>query len=469
MNNEPDNNLGRDPASRVWRPQRDNQEPARRSIPIAVRLVAGLASLVLVGTVLLLLPGVAIGRQLTLQEALFTATSALTVTGLSLTAPGRDLTLFGQVMLLVLVQIGGVGFMVLAVLAFRLIGRKIELADRLALRESLRLGGIRSIVSLTRQVLRTVLLIELAGATFLWLNWRDELGDTRAAFYGIFHAVTAFCNAGFDLFGGRNEFPNGLPNDTATLAILGSLIVIGGLGIPVISEVLLYTRQRQLSLHTRLTLYTSAGLIVLGALGYFLSEIRTGQTLELLPLDRQVALSVFQSVSARTAGFAAVPSFETLAPATQLLTIVLMFIGCAPASMGGGITTGTFIVLLLGLWGYARGLPTAQFGGRSIPPESIRRAGAVLTVSLFVVLLATWLILMTHDTTLDAALFEVVSAFATCGLTLAFTGSLNLFGQLLIMLVMFWGRLGALTIIVALAQQAPPPRVTYPEEQLLIG
>jgi trk system potassium uptake protein TrkH len=147
----------------------------------------------------------------------------------------------------------------------------------------------------------------------------------------------------------------------------------------------------------------------------------------------------------------------------------LMLIGCAPASMGGGITTGTFAVLALSLWAYVKGRPAARAGGRTIAWEAVRRASAILTVSLFVVGVATWLILLTHRTTLDIAMFEVVSAFATSGMTLAFTGQLNLFGQLVIMLVMFWGRLGALTIIVALAQQAPPESVAYPEEILLLG
>ncbi len=147
-----------------------------------------------------------------------------------------------------------------------------------------------------------------------------------------------------------------------------------------------------------------------------------------------------------------------------------MFIGCAPASMGGGITTGTFAVLSISLWSYARGLPTAQFGGRSLATGMVRRAAAVLTISLFVVLAASWLLVTTHDTTLDRTVFEVVSAFATCGLTLGFTDELNTFGQLVIIAVMFWGRLGALTIIIALARQSAAPQVVmYPEEQILIG
>lgn len=443
--------------------------PSRlRIIPPAVRLVIGLAVLVILGTGLLLLPGMGATRPLTLREALFTATSALSVTGLSVIAPGRDLTVMGQLALLVLMQIGGVGFMVLAVGAFSLIGRKIPLVDRLALRDSLGLLAPRAILRLTQRVVTTVLTIELLGALALWLHWRQSMDEGRAVFFALFHAVAAFCNAGFDLFGGLPAYPAGLPNDGMTLLIFGVLIVLGGLGIPVLADGFTWFWDRQISLHTRLTVIVVACLILGGTLGLWLAEGRHG-ILAGETWPRQLGLALFQSVSARTAGFMGVASFEALQPASQLLLIVLMFIGSGPASMGGGITTGTFAVLLLALWGYARNQPAPHIGGRRVGEATVRRAGAVLTISLFIVLVATWLILLTHPTTLDAALFEVVSAFATTGLSLAFTGDLNPFGQAIIILVMFWGRLGALTVIIALAQQAPPQRVTYPEEQVLIG
>jgi trk system potassium uptake protein TrkH len=202
----------------------------------------------------------------------------------------------------------------------------------------------------------------------------------------------------------------------------------------------------------------------------FLSEsFHTGPVGDMPALQR-LGVSLFQTVSARTAGYAGFPDFASMAPGSQLSLLALMFIGSSPASMGGGITTGTFAVMLVGVWSYVRGLPNPQVGNRSIGHTSIRKAGAVLTVSLIVVITATWLIVVTHPgATLDKALFEVVSAFATCGLTLAFTSELNLFGQIVIMLVMFWGRLGAITIVAALAQPRRQSRVFYPEEQILIG
>lgn len=446
------------------------QRPARPALPVAARLVLGLAALTIIGTLVLLLPGVATDGQLTLREAMFTAVSALTVTGLSVITPARDLTLLGQTLLLVMMQIGGVGFMVIAVVTLRLVGRRVSLNDRLALRDSLGLLDLQSITRLTWNTLRLIFLIETVGALLLWLQWRPLLGDGLALFYGAFHSVAAFCNAGFDLFSGLEQFPLGMPTDFSTLTVLSSLIVIGGLGIPVVADLLMWPGRRRLTLHTRLTLTVSVLLIVGGAAGIFLGEAWGTGVLSEETLGRQVALAVFHSISARTAGFLGLPNFDQLTPSSHLLTMVLMFIGSAPASMGGGITTGTFTVLALSLWSLARGKSTVDVGGRSISMWVIRRAAAVLTVSLLVVTLATWLILVTHPhVTLDDAAFEVVSAFATCGLTLAFTQQLNLLGELIIMFVMFWGRLGALTIIIALAYQGPPPAVTYPEEQVFIG
>lgn len=445
---------------------------SRKRVPSALRLVAGLFVLVIAGSVSLLIPELGSARPLAFHEAIFTAVSALTVTGLSTIAPGRDLTFLGQVVLLMLIQIGGVGFMVVAVIVFQLIGRSVRLQDRLALRDSLGLLRTTEIVWLTRRVLVAVVIMELIGALLLWLNWRNlpGLSEGERIFYALFHSVSAFCNAGFDLFNGLPQFPKGVPNDGVTLAILGLLIFIGGLGIPVVSDVLVWPARRALSLHSRITLFIAALLTVSGTLAMFLSESFYAGPMQQVPTLQRFGLSLFQAVSARTAGYAGFPSFELMSPGSQLSLLALMFIGSSPASMGGGITTGTFAVMLLGMWSYVRGRANTRVDGRSIGITSIRKAGAVLTIALVVVITATYLIVLTHPTaTLDKALFEVVSAFATCGLSLAFTSELNGFGQIVIMLVMFWGRLGALTIVAALAQPRRQSKVVYPEEQILIG
>ena len=438
---------------------RRRQQP----LPPPLRIVFGLSLLVLLGTLILMFPFVGSQRPLYWNEALFTATSALSVTGLSVIVPATDLTLFGQIMLLLLIQLGGVGFMVAAVVLLRLIGRRISLVDRLALSDSLGLLSPTAIVKLTSRVLMTVLLFEILGALLLYLHWRNDprLNEGQAAFYAIFHAVSAFCNAGFDLFSGMPQFPEGIPRDSISIGILGTLIFLGGLGIPVLGDFFIYWRSRRFSLHTRITMGVIFFLILLGGVGFILAEIRPGATLAEEPWPRQVMLGLFQSISARTAGMAGVADFAAISSASQFLIIILMFIGCAPASMGGGT---------ISLWSYTRGYSHIRIGGRTLAVGTTRKAAAVLTISLIVVLLAIWLILMTHDSPIGLVAFEVVSAFATSGLSLGMTSQLNLFGQLLICLTMFWGRLGALTIIVAIARpQSRPETVQYPEEQILIG
>lgn len=439
-----------------------------RRIPTPLRLAIGLVMMIALGSVLLSLPGVTVSGRLSFGEAFFTATSALTVTGLSIITPGSDLTLFGQIVLLFLIQTGGVGFMVVAVLVLQLIGRRVSFADRIALRDSFGLLDLHAIVRLTRRVVGVVFALELLGAFFLWLNWRSFLGDQRAIFYALFHAISAFCNAGFDLFAGTPGY-SGIPTDNTTLLIFGILIFIGGLGIPVVADLVLWRKRKRLALHTRLTLLVTFALLLLGWAGLFLAETGQNGALTGEPTFRAATLTLFQSMSARTAGFSAIDSFENLTPASQLLKIMLMFIGTAPASMGGGITTGTFTVLILALWAYARGRKSPHIFGRSIGNFTVRRASAILTISILVIVSATWLLLITHPhAVLDKVIFEVVSAFATCGLSLEYTSNFDGLGQTIIALVMFWGRLGALTIVLALGQLVPNSNLQYPEEKILI-
>jgi trk system potassium uptake protein TrkH len=438
--------------------------------PIAMQLVAALVVLIAIGTALLLIPGAAT-RKLSIMDALFTSTSASAVTGLSLFSISTDLSIWGQIILLFLIQIGGVGFIVAVVMLFRLIGRQLTLGERLAVTSSLGLGSPEQISLIMARAIGLMLAIEGVGAISLFIHWRVSgiVPAGKAVFYAIFHAVTAYCNAGFDLFNGLPEYPNGLPTDTLTLLIIGGLVILGGLGIPVYMD-LIYRRNRPFSLHTRLTVGISLLLIIVGWIGLLISEYRQTGVLSTMPFGQRTILAWFQSVSTRTAGFPGLPGFSELNFPSIVMLISLMFIGTAPASTGGGITTGTFVVLLLAVISYARGLDKIRVGKHTLPSGLVVRALVVFVISLSLVLFATWLLLLTNPFTLDQSLFEVVSAYSTTGLSLGITAGLNTVGRLIIMLTMFAGRLGAITIMISLLGRDKNRKlIDYPEESILIG
>jgi trk system potassium uptake protein TrkH len=439
-------------------------------VPVALQLVLGLITLIAVGTGLLMIPGSAT-RKLSLIEAIFTSTSASAVTGLSLFPISTDLTLLGQIILLLLVQIGGVGLIVVVVLVFRLIGRQVTLGDRLAVTSSLGLDRPQEIALVMVRAIGLMLVLEAIGALLLFLHWSASgiAPPGKAAFYALFHAITAYCNAGFDLFYGLPEYPNGIPTDALSLIIMGGLIILGGLGIPVYMD-LIYRRKRPFSLHTRLTFTIALVLILLGWIGFLVSEYRHTGVLSDLSFGQRSLLAWFQSVSARTAGFAGLPGFSELNPPSLLMLIALMFIGTAPASTGGGITTGTFVVLLLAVISYARGLDKIRVGKHSLPSTLLLRAIVVFVISLSLVILATWLLLLSNPFSLEQSLFEVISAYSTTGLSLGITGGLNTIGRWIIMISMFAGRLGAITIMISLLGRDKGKRlIEYPEESILIG
>ena len=456
------------PAARVI--PRQQRPPRLSQSQRGLGLVGGLALLAAVGTVLLSLPISSAGPPLTWNEALFTAVSAVSTTGMNVITPGQDLSLFGQLVLLVLMQLGGVGFMVAAVAVFRLVGKRVTFAERLTLRDSLGLISAGQILSLTSRILVAVLLIEALGAAVLWLVWWPQYGPLWSAYYAVFHSVSAFTNASFDLFAGSPTAPAGFPTDALTLLTLAALIFLGGIGIPVIADLLRYPHRRSLSLHTRITLVTAVALLVIGTVLFYLTESRGGSAFDQETAGRLWLVSFFHSVASRTSGFVVSANFGQLAAPNAFLLTVLMFIGASPASMGGGITTSTLAVLVLAMWNFARGRSEIRVGRRSIPVEFLFKAAAVVTAASTAVAVTTWLLLYTQENvTLTMALVESVAAFSTSGYSLGLTPRLNLFGQLLIAGLMFFGRAGTLTLIVALAQPRATAAVGYPEERILLG
>jgi trk system potassium uptake protein TrkH len=441
-----------------------------RQVPVALQLVLGLIVLIAIGTALLLIPG-ASTRKLSFMEAFFTSASASAVTGLNLFPISTDLTILGQSILMLLIQIGGVGLIVLVVMVFRLIGRQVTLGERLAVTSSLGLEHPEEIARTMVRAIGVMLAIEGVGAFLLFLHWRISgiVPPGKAAFYAVFHAVTAYCNAGFDLFYGLPEYPTGIPTDPLSLIIMGALIILGGLGIPVYMD-LIYRRRRPFSLHTRLTVTISLVLILLGWIGLLISEYRQSGVLSSMPLGQRAILAWFQSVSARTAGFPGLPGFDQINFPSILMLVSLMFIGTAPASTGGGITTGTFAVLWLAVINYASGLDKIRVAKHTLPAALLMRALVVFVISLSTVIVATWLILLTNPFTLDQTLFEVVSAYSTTGLSLGITPGLNTIGRVIIIFTMFAGRLGAITIMISLLGRDKGKKlIEYPEESILVG
>jgi trk system potassium uptake protein TrkH len=438
-------------------------------VSVAGRLVLGLVVMVGLGTVALSFPGMTT-TPLTFMDTLFTAASAVTVTGLTVVTTSTSFTPLGQFVILLLIQLGGLGYVVLVVAALRLLGRHVPLTDRLALASELGVGKTRSILSILQRTIVLMLVIEAVGAAVLFLYWGavGTVPGGRTLFYAVFHSVAAFCNAGFDLFYGLPGGPSGPPTDIPTMLIIGVIAILGGLGIPVYLD-LLYRRQR-LTLNSRLTLIAALSLVLFGMGALLLCEYWLGGALSGQSWAYRTTLAWFQSAMTRTAGFPGMAGFVQLQPASILVLIGLMFVGSGPASMGGGITTGTLVVLLLAVGTSITGRQRARFARRSIPRATVLRAATVLTVAVLAVGLATWLLLLTGPYSFEEGLFEIVSAFSTVGLSLGITSSLTTAGRLIIIAMMIWGRLGAMTIVVAVAQQhARLGVIAYPEGEVLVG
>lgn len=453
----------------VIRSQQRTAERAKVQTPQV--LILGFALMILIGTVLLRLPAAsATGESIGWVEALFTATSAITVTGLVVLNTATDFTFFGQVIILILIQIGGVGFIAFSVLLFRLIGRRVTLNERFIVQQTMGMQGTGGAVQLAIFVLLITILLELIGAGLLWLRWRSIMPDDQAFWYALFHAISSYCNAGFDLFSGTEHgILFGFGADYYTLTVMSILILMGGFGIAIHYDIGSYFRgDRSLSLNTRMNLLLTAVLTVVGVAVMLIDRKIYSDVLAHLSWMEQFAVSVFTIISSRTAGLTILP-IEELSESTQLIIMVWMFIGGAPASMAGGISTSTLGVLIIAVVATAKGRSNAVGFGRTLPAETIAKAVAIMTVSTLLVAAVTLTLALTRQGDIFREGFEVVSAFSNTGYSLAFTSELDTFGRLLIAFTMFWGRLGPLTIVVALAESEQPSLVHYPEEPVILG
>jgi trk system potassium uptake protein TrkH len=434
----------------------------------AMILVVGFAAIIAVGTVLLRLPFAASGAPLTWEEAFFISTSATTVTGLVVITPALDLSIFGQLVVLALMEIGGAGFISFSVVLFALIGRQISFAGRQILRNTLGVFETFRIVPFTLTVMAFSIGIQFIGAIALWLRWRSTMPDLKAFYLALFHAVSAFCNAGFDLFSGTGQNLFGYDTDGYTLSVMMLLIIIGSLGILVGVDLVTYYWDRRLSLHTRLTLVLTAVLYLFGIAIVLMDPIFEGTTFIDMPWHDRIWKAVFSVVSSRTAGLTIIPLHE-LGEASILTILISMFIGGAPASMAGGVTLSTVAVLSVTVYSTVRGNPHAVAFGRTLPLETIAKATAIMMVSILLVLIVSLMLLASTQGTFLDVVFEVVSAFSNTGYSLGLTGQLDSLGRFIIAFTMFWGRLGPLTLVVMLAQRERPTYLRYPTEKIAMG
>lgn len=464
----PGSHLRRDTPASAREPSLLLSQPSPAAKQNALTLVSGFGAIILIGTLLLRLPLAGSVRALTWSEAFFISTSATTVTGLVVINPALDLSLFGQLVVLLLIEIGGVGFVTFSVVLFALIGRRLGIARRVLLQQSL---GVLQTVRITRvalTVLAITLMLQVIGAALLWLRWWPRLGVCRAAYLALFHAVSAFCNAGFDLYAGADEVLFGFGRDPITLSILMALIMISTLGILAITDLVTYPWDRRLMVYTKLVLWVSGLVTVAGVLGMWIAEVLAGTGLAGMTRAEQFWVILFNVVSARTAGLTIMP-LEDLSPASILILIVSMFIGGAPASMAGGITISTVGVLVVAVLSTVRGSPQAVLFGRMLPFETIAKAVAIMTVSTVLCFGITLLVLVRQVDGLVPVGFEVISAFSNTGYSLGTTAQLDAFDRFAIAFTMFWGRLGPLTLVVLLAQREHPTLARYPAEQIVIG
>jgi trk system potassium uptake protein TrkH len=441
-------------------------------------LVVGFAAAIVVGGGLLALPIASQGAPLAFLDALFMATSAVCVTGLAVVDPGSTFSHFGQAVLLILVQVGGLGIATLSTALLLLIGQGVSFSSQDAVQDSFTLSHRVSLGSLLRQVLFWTVFIEVLGAGLLFLTESQRLPFGQAVWFSVFHSITAFCNAGFALR------PDNLMGDRANIGIvlpIALLVILGGLGFAVIAELVRWRVRRwqgqrvALSLHAKMALTMTGILLVVGMIGF--AALEWNNLMRNMNFGEALLVSGFASVTPRTAGFNTIDYGQATA-ATLYFTMVLMLIGGCPGSTAGGVKATTVGVLLALARARYLGERGVRLFNRSVPEANIAKAAWVVALALVI---ATLGVILLSAVQVDGPfqshpggwslglLFEAVSALGTVGLSTGVTPQLNEGGKILIMALMFVGRLGPLTIALAIARQKPRPAMAYAEEQVMIG
>ena len=444
----------------------------KKALLPAQMMVLSFAGVILMGALLLMLPISSQARVVTpFVDTLFTSTSAVCVTGLVIHDTGTYWSVFGKTVILMLIQIGGLGFMTMTTSIAIILGKKIGLKNRLIMQEALNQFSISGVIRLTKYVVMATLFIEFIGALSLSTRFIPLFGWKNGIYYSIFHAVSAFCNAGFDLMGGYASLTAYAKDPIVSVTVM-LLIVIGGLGFAVIADLSTFKNYRKLSLHSKLVILVTSVLLIVGFVSIFTLEYNNPKTIGEFTIGQKVVASMFHSVTPRTAGFNTL-DLNALTMPSRFITMILMFIGGSPGSTAGGLKTTTFGLMILSIVAVFKGAEEINFAGRRISKEAVSRALAIVFISAIWVVSMTFLLTVFEPTkTLESIIFESLSAFGTVGLSLGITPTLGFMGKVVLTIMMFFGRLGPLTIVLALSKKASKSGrdlLRYPEGKIIVG
>ncbi|MCB2300724.1 TrkH family potassium uptake protein [Clostridium tagluense] len=445
----------------------------RKYIYTPVQILAlGFAIVIFVGAILLSLPIASQSGKITpFIDCIFTSTSAVCVTGLVTLDTGTYWTYFGKTVIMLLIEIGGLGFMSITTLVFLILGKRITLKGRLIMQEAMNVNSLQGLVKMAKYILIFTFSVEAVGAVLFSTQFIPQFGLAKGIYYSIFHAVSAFCNAGFDLMGNFSSV-TAYANNSVIILTISALIAIGGLGFYVWAEVYNYKGLKKLSLHSKVVIYTTLVLIVGGAILMYIFEMNNPYTMQGMSFKGKILSSIFASVSPRTAGFNSIP-LDKMTMAGKFLTIILMFIGGSPGSTAGGIKTTTAVLLFMTVVSVVRGRDDTEISKKRISKDIVYKAVVITILSLLLVITVTMILSITEqqDIPFEYFLYEATSAFATVGLTLGLTTKLTFVGKIVISLTMYAGRVGLLTIILALAKtkNSKSGTIKYPEGKILIG
>lgn len=431
-------------------------------------LAGGFFIIILIGAIILNMQfSSSKGENIGFLDALFTATSSVCVTGLIVADTGTYWSNFGKFVIMVLIQIGGLGFMTIGTLGVLISGEKLSYSNKLLIQDSLSHEKTSGIIKFCKRIVLVSLFIEFVGAICLSFAFVPEFGLVKGLWYGIFHSITAFCNAGFDIMGNFSSLTSYFNNPIVNITIM-LLIILGGLGFSTIFDINRKRAFKKFRLNTKIILITTAILIVIPTFLFFIFEMNNPKTLGNMNLGEKILASLFQVVSPRTAGYNTI-ELSQMYDSTKFLTIILMFIGGAPASTAGGLKITTFAIIIISVYCLFKQRSEIEVFGRTIPFKNLNKALVSLVIGFTLIITGTMIILSNSDFDFLTVLYEVTSAYATVGLTLGITTKLNAVCKITLIILMFMGRVGSLTVLYSFIKTDSKKKYKYPKEEINIG